>query len=204
MAGNISKDNKFQGRPIIDSDSPKVEGGVYLGSGAREAIVVDSSDKNSEHAEKYRKVFGEFLTRLKDEGGKNKNKPGPLWAAYETVVKKMPASELKVDVLNTENGFYNDQKVNLANYIGEAGVCRHQALLGAWILQKAQAEGLVDYGVKVRVHRNEIPGIGGHAWVSIQNENGKEIILDATQKYLGTTERAFLSGARPPWNYKKV
>lgn len=77
------------------------------------------------------------------------------------------------------------------------GVCRHQALLTGYLLERLASEGKVSG--KVSVQRNAIPGVGAHAWASYVNSRGAEYVIDPTQGYIGLLDEAPDDG----WIYRR-
>lgn len=188
---------EFQGRPIIRRDSP-INGGVYLGGRQREAIVVDDEKHPDELLESYR-AFDQRLSRLEffkklqffKKGGRDINSDDIVNQAYYTVLEYVPVNEEHVKKLLRDHSA--DRKISLGSYIRTkedkknknniGGVCRHQALEGAYLIEKRIREGKLKG--KVSVDRSEIPGIGGHAWARFTDEFGEVYIIDSTWGYKG-------------------
>ena len=63
------------------------------------------------------------------------------------------------------------------------GVCRHQALLCGYLLEKLIKDERISG--KVSVDRNFVEGLGGHAWARYTTDRGKVYILDVAQNYKG-------------------
>ncbi len=165
----------FKGRPIIGRDTG-INGGVYIGSGKREALVVDDT--------KYPGLQMAYDTLLQRFAGGDKN---VLQAAYEVTKKYLPTSEAAVDMVNKKLGIgRNDEKISLDAYFGKGGVCRHQALLAGYLLEKLVSEGRLKGHVSI--DRNTIPGLGGHAFVRFEAGRRKNdvYIVDPTQNYVGS------------------
>ncbi len=163
----------FQGRPIIARDTP-INGGVYLGEGAREAIVVDESKDPS-----IQRVFQELIRCM----GSSDPKTFLLSAAWKLVLELMPYDSANVNrIVKT---LLPDQKIYLSAFIG-GGVCRHQALLIGYLLEKCISKGFLNG--KVSIDRNSVSNIGGHAWVRYVSSAGKVFILDPAQRFIGPLE----------------
>jgi hypothetical protein len=168
----------FQGRRIIGRDM-SIQGGVYLGGGKREAIVVDENKEGNELAAVYKKVR-DRLSSLEVQGHEVRGQV--LNAVYDVVQEVLPFDEARVNHIVEQ--FKNDQKVALDYFITEkAGVCRHQALLGAYLLERLGRDGVVRGTVSI--DRNVIPGRGGHAWIRYTNRAGEVFIVDPAQEYIG-------------------
>ena len=189
----------FQGRPLIGRDMP-IRGGVYLGAGAREAIVV-----NAESAA-IRGLFGEALRRVTNADG-TIDKTRILQTVYEVVRDALPTQDVDaVESLIRELGVGADQKVDLDVFIGRGvGVCRQSALLCGAILELFKAEGYIRG--EISVDRNtmtyELHGqekVSGHAWCRCTNSAGEVIILDVTHGFKGMLGEAKAEGF---WDYAR-
>ena len=89
-----------------------------------------------------------------------------------------------VDQIHRRYGGIPDQKIGLNNYIRDGvGVCRHQALLCGYLLERLVAEHHLSGTVSV--DRNQVEGLGGHAWARYTTSGDKVIVLDVAQDYLG-------------------
>lgn len=190
--GVIRKEKIFQGRPIIGRDR-KIDGGVYLGGGAREAIVVDGEKDPA-----LERVYQELLKKRRKAQSRGKSfKDGILEEVWSLVSQVMPYNEQQV--LDVDRRLSKpDSKVYLSAYIG-GGVCRHQALLTGFLLERLSQDGLV--GGKVSIDRNYVPGEGGHAWVRYTNSGGDVFILDSAQRYIGRLDE--MSEDRDRWFYER-
>ncbi len=191
--GFFRKEKVFQGRPIIGRDR-KVDGGVYLGGSEREAVVVDGKKDPA-----IERVYQELIKRRKQaeiQRGES-FKEGVLKEVWRLVSQVMPYNEQKVQEIEASLP-EPDTKIYLSAFIG-GGVCRHQALLTAYLLERLSEEKLV--GGKVSVDRNYVPGEGGHAWVRYENSGGDVFILDSAQNYIGRLDE--MSEERERWFYER-
>lgn len=180
-----SKYGYFENRRIIGHDT-EILGGVYIGGGSREAIVVD--DKSPLEKEVYDKayvaVFEKAKQRMAREGVEFKN--GLLNDVYDVVRETLAYDDDYVDKMAND---YRDKKINLSVFLDAGkGVCRHQALLTGYLLERLARDGYV--GGKVSVQRNAIRGVGAHAWARYENQNGDIYVIDPTQGYIGRLEDA--------------
>ena len=181
----------YLGRHIIGRDT-KIDGGVYLGSGAREAIVVDF-----ENSPELQNIYRRTVKRLTTVDGFQKDKV--ITVVYDSVLEAMPPTHDKnavdklIDRLDIENGtnLHEDGKISLNRFI-EAGVseCRHYALTAGVILEKLKENGHINGTVSV--DRNSADyycgGVldgGGHAWVRYTNSIGKIYIIDVAKTFKG-------------------
>ncbi len=192
------KYGRFDGRPIIGHDT-RITGGVYIGGGAREAIVVDdyrhseSTDPSRHKNEKdgqiiydavYARVLQEITSQTTQEDIASDDRL--LKSVYSVVDQVLQYDN---DFARTIAKKYKDRKVNLAYFINEhKGVCRHQALLVGYLLERLVNDGKL-HG-KASIQRNAIKGYGAHAWASFTAEDGTEYIVDVTQGFVGRAEDA--------------
>ncbi len=159
----------FKGRHVIGRDR-RIVGGVYLGTYAREAIVVSERD-------------GILLRRYQELRGRIRRLP---WKSSELSIVEvvhgyvrelLPGGEAKTNAIirASVSAGNDDQKIDLTVFIiGSAGVCRHRALLGAYFLEK-----LIDDRALVgscSVDRNEMDE-GGHAWARFVSKKTNLILI---------------------------
>ena len=171
----------FLGRPIIARDT-RISGGVYT-TGEWEALVVD---------EKYGvlpQCFNEVLSDIQglmqncERTGQNPEK-FILNMIFRYAERKLhydnPAVERHV---NSLRGGREVVKITIDDFIrARIGVCRHQAILAGYLIEK-----LIDIGYlsgKVSVDRN-LSSKDGHAWVRYVTKSGEITILDAAQHFCG-------------------
>ncbi|MEA3343956.1 MAG: hypothetical protein U9Q92_07395 [archaeon] len=188
---NDLESERYQGRPIIHRDSP-VDGGVYLGQGQREAIVVDSQ-KYPKLRQLYEVAKGKATER------RTVRKDRVLQAVYDTVAEAMPRQDNDaVKELIHRYKVEKDGKISLDDFLEEGvGVCRHDALACATLLELFKKEGIVRG--KTSVDRNSTY-LGGHAWCRYTNSADEIFILDIAQRYIGRLEDAS-NGDR--WAYQR-
>jgi len=188
MKQRLGIDEFYQGRHIIHRDS-KIDGGVYLGQGQREAIVVDS-----EKYPRLRELYGEAKKKATENGSIKKDKI--LEAVYETVKEAMPIQDNDaVEKIIDEYSVRNDGKISLDVFLEEGvGVCRHDALACAALLELFGKDGITRG--KASVDRNST-NLGGHAWCRYKNSGNEIYILDVAQDYIGKLEDA------SNWEYQR-
>lgn len=180
-----SEHGYYQDRIIIGRDTP-ILGGVYLGGGEREAIVVD--EKYGEILKVYDNLVAK-IPNLKDTNN-------VLKQCFDTVTEVMPSNELVVE--NIGKRLAPDQKIALDSYIiNKGGVCRHQALLAGYLIEKLINEEHM--GGKVSIDRNEIQGKGAHAWIRYEDRDGEAYIIDPAQNFNGREE----DSKDRYWNYER-
>jgi len=178
---------RFQGRHLIARDTP-ILGGVYTSRAGRsgefcEALVVD---------EKYGellKVWDKLLKKREEAAKKGKHfKEGLLNDILDLCAEVLPYDADAVSetdrALHARYPKEPAVKIALDVYLQDkVGVCRTQALLGAYLLEKCAREGRVRG--KVSIDRNFQPGSGGHAWIRYTNGEGDVIIIDPAQHFIG-------------------
>ena len=173
-------------RHSISRDT-RINGGVYEGRYGGEAIVVDS-DK---YHEGYDAALATILNKVTLPDGRI-DKGEVLMAVFNTVSETMRYDQAAVDeIFQTVAKGQDGKKVALERYVLDGvGVCRHQALFAAQLL-----EGLKDMGYisgTTSIDRNLIRTAGdkadGHAWVRYTNSAGEVYILDVAQGRAGSLD----------------
>ncbi|MDD4877708.1 MAG: hypothetical protein PHO02_01575 [Candidatus Nanoarchaeia archaeon] len=179
----------YRGRKVICRDSP-IDGGVYIGAGEREAIVVDSK-KYNEIKKLYKKAREKALVGVVT---KDVAKGLVLNAVYNTVKEAMKYDKDAVNGLINICNSGTDGKIALDVFIkNKVGVCRHMALACGALLELFRKDGYIRG--KASIDRNTING--GHAWCRYTNSGGEVFILDVAQDYIGRLEKA------ENWNYRR-
>lgn len=181
----------YEGRHIIKRDSP-IDGGVYLGGRKREAIVVDSV----KHP-----LIGQVYDEVKAIciGLDNQTTTAMvLGTVFNTVKLRLRYSEEETEKIIKERRAVDDRKISLGAFLDEQyGVCRHQALLTAFLLEKFIKENYLEG--KVSVDRNSW-ALGAHAWCRYTNKEGKVTILDAAHNFIGSLEASL---KHSKWDYRR-
>jgi len=182
----------YQGRHIISRDTPINKGVYFIDSD--EAVVVDDVNDSS-LIPTYQAVLAQ-IEQIKREGKEPKHHM--LDIVWRTVLRVMPYDHGDVRVDEVKNRVGVGRKTYLGSFMG-AGVCRHQSLLAAYLLEKLVSQGYLSG--KVSVDRNmNLSRTEGHAWARYTNSRGVVFILDAAQHHLGklTVDAPHLSPyARP-------
>lgn len=186
----------YMNHPILGRASTSVDGGVYLGGSAREAIVVDGKSVAMEQ------VYESVASKVRQSFEDNKTLPvsAILLEVMHTVQAVMPYDDRKAEAISRQH--YGDKLIGLSTYIKErAGVCRHQGLLAAYILENLIRDGHISGAVGIE--RNTIADMGGtHAWAvyKIRNNGAEEaIVVDPAQSFIGTKAQAQHEGR---WEYR--
>lgn len=183
------------GRPIIARDT-EINGGAFAFN--HEAIVVDDT-KN----ELIRSCWEELKSLLDEkiqQGASHKEDifQTVLWF----VIQKMPYKLKEVDKIDSvlrkdRKGWY---KVPLDQFILKgAGVCRHEALLAGYLMEKMTKEHYISpkdgktkrylrgkASVERSINRNKQVG---HAWATYTTKAGEKVIVDPANLFIGTFDR---------------
>lgn len=196
----------YHGRPVISRDS-QVNGGVYIVPGSQEAIVVDDGtkpkegDRPKEINTHYQKAFNDFIDLAKSYGvsvrqGVRRDQITDMLKALLISVGDTIGYDIKFSEYIRSN--FKDRKINLHDFIAEGkGVCRHQALLAGYILERLINGGFVSGSVSV--DRNYVEDKGGHAWARYTDEKGRIYIIDPTNGYAGKLDRK----SNKIWSYSR-
>lgn len=177
----------YMNRPIISRDTP-INGGVYLGSAKREALVVDF-----EKDVYLNNLYEEAKLGAKINGRVSKHLIIP--SVYSSVKRSMPSSK-GYKLLLDRFDLRNDKKVYLGSFIAHrTGVCRHKALACAALLERFIKEGYLSGNVSIDRNNN---GKSAHAWTRYTCNNGTVVILDVALGYLGP-----LVGPNQRWDYRR-
>jgi len=177
------------GYPIIGRDSDSIKG-IYLGGGAREAILVDpNNDPRLDAVYKSLQKRSMLKSLMKRVIGSNYDDvEGQLEIVKSAVQSVMKYDRNTVDQFTRQ--FYGDKKVYLGEFIDRGiGVCRHQGLLAAYLIERLINDGKLQ-GL-ARVERNTIPEYGGtHAWAAFTTKDGNQYVVDPAQSFVGSKKAA--------------
>lgn len=187
----------YQGRALIGRDT-RIDGGVYIGSGVREAIVVDIK-KDPALREAYESAKSTIESKRFFLFPKTPEQK--LHDVYKLVKELMPKegrdSVDGVHELLAEENLLDDNKVLLGFFISHGeGVCRHRALLAGAIIEKLIDDGLISG--RVSVDRNTSKR-RAHAFVRFEDQDGNPTIIDPMHDYVGPPS----SKDRATWDYRR-
>ncbi|HVV66947.1 MAG TPA: hypothetical protein VHB72_02655 [Candidatus Saccharimonadales bacterium] len=179
----------FKDRQVLGRNSKKINGGVYLGGGAREAIVADGDSEIID------KVYRPLHTALR-LARRAVPERTVLSAVRARVAQVMPYDGDMAEMISSR--YYGDQLIPLSDFIkNRAGVCRHQGLLSALLLERLIADGLLEG--EPGIQRNNKPDRGGpHAWGILKHDPKPAIVIDPAQGFVGTKQEAKALGH---WDY---
>lgn len=184
----------YKGHPILGRQSKHINNSVYVGRYSREAIVVDGENKELDS------IYQRLHKSLTDS-----QEPNTILDTYYVLKSVMLTTQLHLPyeaskTYQISSQYSSDQLVGLSKFVEEkAGVCRHQALLASYLLERLIKDGLL-VG-RTAVERNAIPDAGGaHAWAIFSPiESDKKIVIDATHSFVGTKEKALEQNL---WRYE--
>ncbi len=190
----------YLGRQIIRRDMD-VRGGVFYGKfrESSEAIVVDTD----EYPDIYWDYFKDACDRARDDESGEVIRSNVLGAVFDTVQANMRYSTKGVSNIRRAFGREDGHEIDLGVFMEVGvGVCRHQALACAALLEDFKEAGYLRGQVSLeRSHRwdpDNDKDRGGHAWVRYTTYNGNPYILDVAQNYFGSVED---STEEARWNY---
>jgi len=190
--GNIK--HMFKGREIINRNT-RINGNICVGTSPREAIVVDDQ-KDQILARAYSVLFARQKAKAAING--DDWKETILNEAFDLARELLPYDLSGVERVNKENGVEDDGKIQLGAYIvKKCGVCRHQALLVAYLLEKFIDDGYLQGTVSF--NRNAVDKKGGHGFVRYTNSRGKVIIIDPAKGRGGLIEEM----PNNKWDYRQ-
>jgi len=191
------KEKYYLGRRMIVRDTP-INGGVYVcmdEKGQVEAVVVDDKKEKM-----FDVVYRKLLKRREETMRRTRDtfKSGLLNDVFEFVREEMPYNREESDRLVAEDVKIG-RKVTLAAFIaGKAGVCRHQALLTAYLLERLQREGKINPR-SISIDRNFLNDGRGHCWVRYTNSFGMVFIIDPAMGFVGRLD----DPKRQGWPYER-
>jgi|GEM_PF-2314190 len=178
----------FKGIPIIGRDSP-INKGIYIGGSEREGIVVDDGKDQI-----LGQTFHELVTKIWEDLSPGKTDPKPfLTTIFNLVREKLPYSAA---IVYQVGGNLKDEEILLGEFVkNKGGICRHQNLLTAYLLEKLIKLKLIKG--KVSADRNKFGG-SAHAWTRYESETGEVFIIDPAMNYVGPLQNAIV------WFYDAV
>lgn len=182
----------YRNHPIIGRNSLSVRNGVY-GTRSSEFVIVDNKSNLLQQ------VTNDFMESL----------PNVEEAATLSTTMLMRKVALRVanilryniDATERLSRPHYGQKglIDLSEYVEQGvGVCRHQALLAAHLIEELIETGYIDGSVGVE--RNEVIELNGaHAWAVYRSRTAADVIVDPAQSFVGTRKEAKRQGR---WRYE--
>lgn len=188
----IDGEPHYEGRHVIGRDTD-IDGGVYLGGGEREAIVVDS--EYGAIPELYEEAKEQAKNAASRADGRTKDYA--LFAAYDTVRDAVEFDGEAVDNIVERNNVAEDGKIALDSFINNGvGKCRHQALATGAVIEQFQEDGYLTGDVSIDRNQDDR---GGHAWVRYETSGGDIQIIDPTQDVFAPLEQT----VDESWDYAR-
>lgn len=186
----------YLNRRIIGRDTP-INGGVYIVPRVQEAIVVDDTRFTEEYERTYLATLDLIYSTVRRNPQASVVRK-VLMPVFSIVEKALPYDSAFANEIATA---YRDRKVNLGDFIRTgAGVCRHQALMSAYLLERLKKDRELSSKDRISIDRNYIPGQGGHAWVRFTASNGTPYILDPAQRCVDRLSHLIHSAS---WEYRR-
>lgn len=190
----------WQEKEVIERDT-RINGGVYLfskdGKTLREALVVDderSPELKAIHDEVRKRMVQESIKR----GVPQKNLAFSVISGVLNEV--MPYFDGVIEATEALTDKFVGQEMDIGENIrNHAGVCRHKALIGAYVMER-----LIDEGVlkgRVSVDRSCDPVTKkGHAWIRYTSASEEVFIFDPAKDFIGTLRQGMAEGG---WDYRR-
>ncbi|MGB4967429.1 MAG: hypothetical protein WBO35_04475 [Candidatus Saccharimonadales bacterium] len=194
----------FAGREIITRDS-EVGGSATASVDIRswvagaEAIVVDS--KREETRQIYEEYFNTVRKKINEKSKSNDwgyTEQMAVEAIFETIYEKMSydlayVNDISARLAADQNG---TRKIDLSFYMQDGkGVCRHMALLAAWLGGELKQAGYLKGKMTAEVNQNS--EVGAHEWARYTAADGSVMIIDPAQRYMGSL------GNSESWDYRR-
>lgn len=177
----------YLNHPVLGKKSTSIDNGIYVGGVSREAIVVDGKSAIMQQ------TYKDTLSKLYEKAANSESNILDLHTALKTILHEVqeviPSNEEKTNYIGYT--YRGDKAIGLSTYLEKgAGVCRHQGLLAAFIIENLIKDGFMSGNVGIE--RNEIKGLGAHAWAIYKpTDNPKDdIVVDPTQSFIGTKDQA--------------
>jgi len=176
---------------IIGRNSPSVRGGVY-GTRSSEFVIVD--DKS----QALKKVVDDFMETLSKSPDAEAFSTMNLLKRINFRVANVLAYDLERVERLSEPHYDHKGLIGLSEYVERGvGVCRHQALLAAHLIEEVIDRGYLTG--KASVERNhDLEANGAHAWAVYKSDAEDDIIVDAAQGFVGSRQKATEEGR---WRY---
>lgn len=176
----------YKNHIIIGRNTNTVKDGVYFTTNPNsEAVVVDDKSRALQE------VAQNMLVRVERKFGKQ---PTVNTELILKLVNDYTASVMSYDLKKTEKlsspYYQNNGLICLSEYVAQGvGVCRHQCLLAAFLMETLAEEQII-MG-RPGVERNhDIDAHGAHAWAVFKTPAGQTFVVDPAQHFVGTKEKA--------------
>lgn len=182
----------YKGHPVIGRDSPTLKNGVYLTPSTEAVIVDDESD-----------ALQQARQLVRDELRRDFRYPAeaPAIKVLESVNRVTRQLLAYSDAVSDRLGaphYGRNGLINLSDYIqAGGGVCRHQCLLAAHLIESLTEDGTLPG--QAGVERNhDVPLHSAHAWAVLKIPNEDSLVVDPAQNFIGSKSEARQQGH---WKY---
>jgi hypothetical protein len=181
----------YRNHPIIGRRSPTMRNGVY-GTQNSEFVLVDDKSRLLKF------VVEDFMQTL--PSGEDAVTLSPQMILKQIV--RRVGNVMRYDLKETErlSSPHYDKKgmIDLSEYVERGvGVCRHQALLAALLIETVIERGYLTG--RASVERNhDLEANGAHAWAVYKSDTAEDVIVDVAQNFVGSRKRAQQEGR---WRY---
>lgn len=197
VRGEYGAPDYYLDRPVIARGTP-IDGGVNVGAGFREAIVVDFAKDT-----RLNQAYNEFVSQLpKDPPLHNQSFEQRLLKKLDVFVDSKlggssPDLEHQLNELLSHQNIRAEQKVLAGFFLHhEIGVCRHRALIAGAFLERMVKEGRLDGAVEIRRNARDD---GAHAWAVFTDHAGNRTVIDPMHRYIGPEDAPGMH-----WDYSQA
>jgi hypothetical protein len=182
---------RHRNHPIIGRLSPSVRNGVY-GTRSSEFVLVDDKSRL------LKQVVNDFVATLPSHDDAVTLNTNLLLQKASFRVANVLRYDLDAVERLSEPHYGNKGLIDLSEYVeAGVGVCRHQALLAAHLIEE-----MIDRGYlagQVGVERNyDREANGAHAWAVFKSEVSEDVIVDPANHFVGSRKKAQQEGR---WRY---
>lgn len=183
----------LNGHPIIGRNSRSVRNGIY-GTAHSEQLVVDDASRYVSG------IVGRFMHETHRFARETSNNQRDILRRIERFVADIMNYDADAVERLSKPHFESRGMIMMSDYMkAGVGVCRHQAVLAALIMEQAIDEGVLEGSIGVQ--RNMDTEVNGaHAWAVFRDTSNHAIIVDPAQRFVGTREEAKAESGRR-WNY---
>jgi hypothetical protein len=181
----------YRNHPIIGRKSSSVRGGVY-GTRSSEFIVIDDKSRL------LKKVVDDFMETLPSGDDAETLSTMSILQRINFRVANVLRYDLERAERISEPHYGHKGLIDLSEYVEHGvGVCRHQALLAAHLIEEVIDKGYLKG--RVGVERNhDLEANGAHAWAVYKSDTSEDVIVDPANHFVGSRKRAQKEGR---WRY---
>ncbi|MFH1508212.1 MAG: hypothetical protein ABIG46_07310, partial [Candidatus Omnitrophota bacterium] len=157
-----------------------INGGTSNGRSGNREIIVVNFERDRALQEFYRDIKSRFEDRIRTDGLSGEDKGRLVKGIYDAVIEQIKYDDVAIERLAQE---YKGKEVLIGNaaIIPGKGVCRHQGIISAAILERFIQERLL----KGQVYYVRGPE---HGWAVYRTSTGEFYVMDVAQEYFGPME----------------